>query len=115
MGAARRRRGKRMEITQEGAPVEQPVAEQGDKPSAMQQQFRAAVERLGQLTISLVQGREELAEKERQAAALEAEITQRRLRIEADEREMLRAQGAVGALQAFVQSEGQQEGGGDAN
>ena len=104
------------------AATEQPVAEEptpaaepGAKSSAAARQFQETVGRLGQLTISLMQGREELAEKERQAAALEAEITQRRLRIEADEREMLRAQGAVGALQAFVQSEGQQEGGGDAN
>jgi len=110
--------------TQEQTPTEQPT---GDRGASVQEgeeirtttpaarQFQETVGRLGQLTISLVQGREELAEKERQAAALEAEITQRRLRIEADEREMLRAQGAVGALQAFVQSEGQQEGGGDAN
>lgn len=104
-----------METTQEQGPVEQPVAEGPAKPSAMQQQFQATVDRLGQLTISFVQGREELAEKERQAAALEAEITQRRLRIEAEERELLRTQGAVGALQALVQGEGQQQGGGDAN
>ena len=114
MGAARRR-GKRMETTQEGTagtPVEQPASETGTKPSALQRQFQEAVGRLGQLTISLVQQREELAEKERQAEALEAEITQRRLRIEADEREMLRAQGAAGALQALVQGE---QGANDAN
>ena len=94
------------------AATEQPVAEEptpaaepGAKSSAAARQFQETVGRLGQLTISLMQGREELAEKERQAAALEAEITQRRLRIEADEREMLRAQGAVGALQALVQGE----------
>ena len=104
-----------METVQEQGPVEQPAAEGPAKPRATQQQFQAAVERLGQLTISLVQGREELAEKERQAAALDAEITQRRLRIDAEERELLRAQGAVGALQALVQGEGQEQGGGDAN
>jgi len=96
--------------------AEQPVAEgqPSAERSAAAQQFQAAVERLGQLTISLMQGREELAEKERQAAALEAEITGLRLRIEAGEKEALRAQGAAGALQALVQAE-TQEGGGDAN
>lgn len=104
------------------AATEQPVAEEptpaaepGAKSSAAARQFQEVVSRLGQLTISLMQQSEELEEKERQHEALGAEITQRRLRIEAEEREQLRTQGAVGALQALVQGEGQQQGGGDAN
>lgn len=104
-----------METTQEQAPVEQGAHPAGEgavaQSSALQRQFQEAVGRLGQLTISLMQQREELAEKERQGAVLEAEITQRRLRVEADEKELLRAQGAAGALQALVQGEGQEQGG----
>ncbi len=94
--------------------VEQPVESQGASvqegeeirtttPAA--RQFQETVGRLGQLTISLMQGREELAEKESQYEALGAEITQRRLRIEDMEKEQLRVQGAAGALQALVQGE----------
>ena len=94
------------------AATEQPVAEEptpaaepGAKSSAAARQFQETVGRLGQLTISLMQGREELAEKESQYEALGAEITQRRLRIEDMEKEQLRVQGAAGALQALVQGE----------
>jgi len=87
----------------------QPTTEQAAKPSATAQRFQEAVERLGRLTLSLMQHRDELEDKQRQAEALEAEITQRRLRIEADEREMLRAQGAVSALQPLVQAEAEQQ------
>lgn len=104
-----------METTQEQGPVEQPVAEGPAKPSAMQQQFQEVVSRLGQLTISLMQQSEELEEKERQHEALGAEITQRRLRIEAEEREQLRAQGAAGALQTLVQGEQGKQGEGASN
>jgi hypothetical protein len=104
-----------METTQEQEqPVEQPVegqdasVQEGEEirpttPAA--RQFQAAVGRLGQLTISLMQARDELADKQRQYETLGAEITQRRLRIEADEREQLRLQGAAGALQTLVQGE----------
>jgi len=88
------------------------AAESGAKPSAAATQFQEAVGGPGQLTISLMQQRDELAEKERQYEALGAEITQRRLRIEAEEREQLRAQGAAAALQTLVQGE---QGEGDSN
>lgn len=100
--------------TQEQTPTEQPT---GDRGASVQEgeeirtttpaarQFQETVGRLGQLTISLMQGREELAEKESQYEALGAEITQRRLRIEDMEKEQLRVQGAAGALQALVQGE----------
>lgn len=78
---------------------------QGTKPTA-EQQFQQVIGRLGQLTISLTQQRDELAERERQAEALAADITQRRLRLVADERECLRAQGAAEALQVLVKGEG---------
>jgi len=95
-------------------PVEQPVegqdasVQEGEEirpttPAA--RQFQATVGRLGQLTISLMQARDELADKQRRHEALGAEITQRALRIEAEEREQLRLQGAAGALQTLLQGE----------
>ena len=104
-----------METQGQEQPVEQPVEGQ-DAPAKPEgeeirpttpaaRQFQAAVGRLGQLTISLMQARDELADKQRQHEALGAEITQRALRIEADEREQLRLQGAAGALQTLVQGE----------
>lgn len=95
--------------TQEQTPTQTPAQTPapGAKPSAAAQQFQEVVGRLGQVTIALMQGREELEDKQRQAEALGAEITQLRLRLADSEREAQRLQGAAGALQTLVQAEGQ--------
>lgn len=61
------------------------------------------LQQLSMLTLGLVQQREQLAQRERDAEVLAAEITQRRLRIAADQEELLRTQGAVAVLQQLQQ------------
>lgn len=68
----------------------------------VQAQFQATAERLGMLTLSNAAARAELAERERAAESLAAEIVQRRLRIAQDEQELLRLQGAANALQQLM-------------
>lgn len=98
--------------TQEQTPAQTPAQTPtpAAKTSAAAQQFQEVVGRLGQITIALMQGREELEDKQRQAEALAAEITQRRLRLAENEREAQRLQGAAGALQTLVQAEEQAAG-----
>lgn len=61
------------------------------------------LQQLSMLTLGLVQQREQLAQRERDAEALAAELTQRRLRIAGDQEELLRVQGAVAVLQQLQQ------------
>jgi hypothetical protein len=74
--------------------TEQPAV--ADPVAAMQERL---LNSLSMLTLGLAQQREQLAQREREAANLAAEITQRKARIEADSEELLRVRGAVTALQ----------------
>ena len=74
----------------------------------VQAQFQATAERLGMLTLSNAGARAELAERERAAEGLAAEIVQRRARIAQDEQELLRLQGAMNVLQQLVQAQAEQ-------
>lgn len=89
---------------------EQATAEQAGPLAA---QLRATIERLGMLTVSLAQQREELAGRELQEQALAAELVQRRARIEQDAQELWRAQGAAAALQQLQQAQAAQAQGAD--
>ncbi len=89
---------------------------QPEQPTAtdpVQTQFQATAERLGMLTLSNAAARAELAERERAAESLAAEIVQRRLRIAQDEQELLRLQGAANALQQLMGAQAQETQGGD--
>lgn len=68
-------------------------------PDPIAAQTQHMLEQLSHLTLSLVQQREELAQQERRAESLAAEITQRRLRIEADQEQLHQVRGAVAVLQ----------------
>lgn len=72
-------------------------------PNPLAARTEQLVQQLSMLTLSLVQQREQLAQRERDAEALNAEITQRRLRIDSDHDELLRVQGAVTVLQQLQQ------------
>lgn len=63
------------------------------------------LQQLSMLTLGLVQQREQLAQRERDAEVLAAEITQRRLRIASDQEDLLRTQGAVAVLQQLQQAQ----------
>lgn len=88
-----------MDTTQE----EQMTATQPTQADPLATQLQATIERLGMLTVSLAQQREELAGRERMAESLAAELVQRRARIEQDEQELWRVQGATAALQQLQQ------------
>lgn len=72
-------------------------------PNQLATRTEQLVQQLSMLTLSLVQQREQLAQRERDAEALGAENTQRRLRIDSDHDELLRVQGAVTVLQQLQQ------------
>ncbi len=84
---------------------EQATQEQGAQTGPLAAQFQQVAERLAMLTLDVAQAREGLRERGRQRAALDAEITQRRLRLEHDERELLQLQGAATALQQAMQTQ----------
>jgi len=101
-----------METQEQQAQVQEPAEAATPTPAPapakvdpLQAQFQQAAERLGVLTLGLVQQREELIGRERTAESLAAEIVQRKARIQEQEQELLRVQGAVGALQQLQQTQ----------
>jgi hypothetical protein len=84
--------------TPEPVTAEQPSEQPAAVPDPIAVKAQQALERMSYLTLSLVQQREELAQQEREAELLTADIAQRRLRITAQEEELQRVRGAVTVL-----------------
>lgn len=102
-----KRKRKRMDTEAQEQPVEiqAPTGEATTPvvPDPVAAKAEEILQQLGALTLGLMQQREQLSQRERDAEALAAEITQRRLSIESDQEELLRVRGAVSVLQQLQQ------------